>query len=106
MKNQPNKIYLNVGDFAEEDDSFEDLFQVTWCTDKIFEDDLEYIREPKWLQNLDWNELQDQKLTLLELTNSLKGTQHSDLLELVDLIDNIQGYIEHGFEETPENKNS
>jgi len=41
MKNQPKRIYLNFGDQHTED--FDDCVEVTWCSDKIDKEDLEFI---------------------------------------------------------------
>ena len=42
MKNQPNKIYLNIGADGECQD-FEELVGVSWCEDRVNDDDLEFI---------------------------------------------------------------
>jgi hypothetical protein len=42
MKNQPKNIYLVVGADGECED-FEELVGVSWCEDRINDDDLEYI---------------------------------------------------------------
>ena len=42
MKNAPNHIYLNIGADGECQD-FEELVGVSWCEDRINDDDLEYI---------------------------------------------------------------
>jgi hypothetical protein len=42
MKNAPNHIYLNIGAEGECQD-FEELVGVSWCEDRINDDDLEYI---------------------------------------------------------------
>jgi hypothetical protein len=47
MKNIPNRIYLQTGleDNGETCDDFDNLQTdcVSWCADKIYEDDLEFI---------------------------------------------------------------
>lgn len=45
MKNQPNKVYLQLGleDNGETCDDFNELNEISWCADKIYEDDLEYV---------------------------------------------------------------
>jgi predicted Rossmann-fold nucleotide-binding protein len=64
----PDKIYLQVcGDCKDNDCKnckFEDLEEITWCKDKIFEKDIEYIRTDafiekacEWLQNHTMKEL-------------------------------------------------
>lgn len=45
MKNIPNKIYLQFGELTEEEKrevDFNDLSEVCWCQDKIFDTDIEY----------------------------------------------------------------
>lgn len=45
MKDQPSKIYLNIGfdPKAETDLHFKELDEVTWCAEKVNEWDLEYV---------------------------------------------------------------
>ena len=40
MKNIPNKIYLQVGDECPDDADFEELGEVSWNKDKVFENDI------------------------------------------------------------------
>lgn len=46
MKNLPEKIYLQIGEEADIDDylDFNELVGVSWCSDKIEESDVEFIR--------------------------------------------------------------
>ena len=39
MKKQPEKIYLQIKDYFGEE-----LGEITWCKDKIYSRDIEYIR--------------------------------------------------------------
>ena len=48
MKHIPNKIYLNVGCDTREVKYFSELSEVTWCADKINDNDIEYQRKPIW----------------------------------------------------------
>ena len=48
MKHIPNKIYLNVGCDTREVKDFSELSEVTWCADKINDNDIEYQRKPIW----------------------------------------------------------
>ena len=41
MKNIPEKIYLQLGEDIGED--FKDHHEISWCVDKIFYTDLEYV---------------------------------------------------------------
>ena len=45
MQNIPNRIYLQTGleDNGETSSDFNELDMVSWCADKIYSDDLEYI---------------------------------------------------------------
>jgi hypothetical protein len=48
MKNEPEKIYLQVGDIDVPDKfEFVDFDDVTWCTSRQFESDIEYIHSDK-----------------------------------------------------------
>lgn len=42
MKNIPNKIYLVLGTDSGVED-FKTLQDVTWCSNKIYDDDLEFL---------------------------------------------------------------
>lgn len=55
MKNIPEKIYIQVGEDVEQDEDFKELDAeaVTWCADKVFHNDIEYIRKdliPQYMQ--------------------------------------------------------
>lgn len=46
MKNIPKKIYLQVGDLNPEevkDIDFNDLAEVSWCSDRIYKSDIEFV---------------------------------------------------------------
>lgn len=43
MKNIPIKIYLQVDPDNKNPEDFNDLTEVTWCVNKINDNDLEYI---------------------------------------------------------------
>ena len=47
IKNAPKRIYLQVGDIPTDDIDFKDLHEVSWCEDKINDNDLCYIRAGK-----------------------------------------------------------
>lgn len=46
MKNQPQKIFLQIGEDTEPETPFDKLSEVSWCEDRIFENDLVYVQEP------------------------------------------------------------
>lgn len=55
MKNVPDRIFINLGDYDEEyteEDDFNELGEVTWCMDKIFPNDIEYVRKDALLEFL------------------------------------------------------
>ena len=47
MKNIPERIYLQIGAETPKDCNFEELDEVTWCQDRISENDIEYVRVKK-----------------------------------------------------------
>jgi hypothetical protein len=42
MKNIPDKIYLQIGENADDVD-FNDLYEITWADEPIFDNDIEYV---------------------------------------------------------------
>ena len=50
MKNTPERIYLQIGDEYEIKD-FNEAEEVSWCADKIYDSDIEYVRVIKRLNN-------------------------------------------------------
>ena len=48
MKNIPEEIHLVIGDDGEEYGDFNELGEVTWCADSIYDSDLIYQRKPIW----------------------------------------------------------
>lgn len=47
MKNIPDKIYLQIGEETPKDADFEELDEVTWCQDRINDNDVEYVKADK-----------------------------------------------------------
>lgn len=48
MKNLPEKIYLVVGDIGDASDiDFNELSEVTWHSERIFPNDIEYVLNAK-----------------------------------------------------------
>jgi hypothetical protein len=43
MKDIPKRIFLQVGD----GDSFNTAYEVTWCSSRVDDTDIEYVRKPK-----------------------------------------------------------
>ena len=55
MKNQPNKIFLQIdlANYGETCEDFKELVGVSWCEDRINDDDLEYISVSSVLAQID-----------------------------------------------------
>lgn len=51
VENVPKKIYLNLGDGFLEGADFKELNEVTWCADKLGENDIEYVLEESQPEN-------------------------------------------------------
>lgn len=49
MNNIPEKIWLNLGEEVPEDADFRDLSEVTWSENKVFDNDVEYVRNAGWI---------------------------------------------------------
>jgi len=43
MENIPKKIYLQIGEDCPHDVDFNELVGVSWCADKINENDIEFV---------------------------------------------------------------
>lgn len=52
MENIPNKIYLQIDADGETPDNFKGL-EVTWCVDKIYDNDIEYLNKENLTEILD-----------------------------------------------------
>jgi len=66
MKDIPETIFLQIDEYGKDAKSFKEL-ETTWCTDKLNEDDIEYILKSKY------NELKQQKAELKELLDDAMG---------------------------------
>lgn len=49
MKYIPKSIWLNIGDGVPDDADFRDLEEVTWSEERMFDSDIEYIRQSEWI---------------------------------------------------------
>lgn len=47
IKNIPEKIYLQIGDECPDDADFNELSEVSWCKDKIYDNDIEFTLQNK-----------------------------------------------------------
>ena len=47
MRNEPQRIYLQVGEDVDKDTDFDELGDVTWCAENIYKTDLHYINVVK-----------------------------------------------------------
>jgi len=80
MRNQPKFIYLQTGleDCGETCSDFDELDMVSWCVDKIYSDDLQYISVSsvfariKELEKDVYIDPNDKKQRVKELKNLIK----------------------------------
>jgi hypothetical protein len=77
MKNIPPKIYLQVDADGETPEDFKEL-EVTWATNRIFKTDIEYVLP---------------KSNSTSLTNSTKHINLVNSTELVELLEELQDYM-------------
>lgn len=47
MTNIPKTIYLQIGIDCSDDEDFNDLSEVSWCAERINENDIEYVLKEK-----------------------------------------------------------
>ena len=74
MKNKPNKIYLQIGEERAED--YNELHEVTFHTEKIFDTDLEYVENPnQWLSVSDIESYCDGDGRLSDILVSVKTSE-------------------------------
>ncbi len=68
MKNAPKRIYLCIGE-VENDTNFKDLDigSVTWCADKIYNHDVEYVKAGLYKSDTDTTEIMEHE----EILNSV-----------------------------------
>jgi hypothetical protein len=52
MKNLPDKLYLQIGEEADDSDDFNSLYGVSWCDDQIHKNDVVYVREDIMIKRL------------------------------------------------------
>jgi hypothetical protein len=71
MKNLPEKIYLQIGEEADinDDIDFNELVGVSWCSDKIEESDVEFVRS-------DIAEQMAKEFALFAVQNAKRGTEN------------------------------
>ncbi len=79
MKNQPNRVYLNIGADGECKD-FEELVEVTWSDSRINNDDLCYISVSSVQARIE--ELKQERMLPHEQDDLLRGA----IYELTNLL--------------------
>lgn len=80
MKNIPEKIYIQVGD-TERPEDFKTI-EVSWCQDKIFENDITYLNKE---QLLNWaiDKKEDSEGCIGDIYNMGYAKAISDLIEKI-----------------------
>jgi hypothetical protein len=90
MKNLPEKIYLQIGEEADIDDNFDfnELVGVSWCSDKIEESDVEFVRS-------DISEQMAKEFAEQEIINilSMLSSPLTDLLSNSEYRDYVNEFI-------------
>lgn len=80
MKNIPNRIYLQTGlkDNAEMCEDFNELDGISWCADKIYSDDLQFVSVDfilaeieKLKKNTVYGEINYESLVIIEAFKNL-----------------------------------
>lgn len=60
----PERIYLQIGDDAESDFdgvTFDERSEVSWCKDRIFDSDVEYVIAPRERRLKRWKVVEGEK---------------------------------------------
>ena len=72
MKEAPKVIYLQIGEDCQGDDI--DWSEATWCTDKVFDNDIEYRKPQQMQQDIrDYrNDIEQLKSEIGRLRNALE----------------------------------
>lgn len=68
MKNIPGKIYLQIGDECDSED-FNELSEVSWCKDKIYDNDIEYTLQNQ-MDNITEKEIKNMEDILLHFNEA------------------------------------
>ena len=71
MKDIPETIFLQIDEYGKDAESFKEL-ETTYCEDKIYEDDIEYILKSKH------DELEQQNEQMIEELIMIYKTWHED----------------------------
>lgn len=71
MKNLPDRIYLIFGKITNEEfrvADFDECAEVTWCKDKVFEHDQEYIRKDAIWKDAQGEDLPEYERNVIGIT--------------------------------------
>jgi hypothetical protein len=84
LNNTPNKIYLQVEDDSMEDEvvDFNELSEVTWCTEGINSSDLQYFSVNIIIDFIKWLAL---NTTRDYVNGKIRFTYHGSIIEEVEL---------------------
>jgi hypothetical protein len=85
MKNIPKTIYLQIDADGETPNDFKDLSGISWCADKIYDNDIEYVLSSELAALKEENEkLRDELKGLAKTTGMVVTVQGKTLVEGVD----------------------
>lgn len=98
MKNIPDTVYIQIDDDSKDEEDFRNL-DTTYCEDRIYENDIEYIRkgELEGVVELLYNLIDQQFRGWAEDENGQYRTQYNveaqviDYLSKKDLIEIVEG---------------
>lgn len=95
MKNLPEKIYLNFGEITKEEFEADDYnefykldeFAVTFCEDRVYDTDVEYIRKDAFTEKAcDW---------LINHNDYIRGSTNGIVkYDMKQFIENFKKYME------------
>ncbi len=78
MKNIPPEIYLQVDADGKTPEDFSELHEVSWCADRIYKNDIEYVLS---------------KSNSISLTNNTNQISLVNSTELVELLEDLKDYM-------------
>ena len=81
MKDIPETIFLQIDDYGKDAESFSEL-ETTFCEDKIYEDDIEYILKLKYEEEHKKNQELIEQQKKIKLISAISGNpDHNRLMK-------------------------
>ena len=54
MKNEPKKIYIQIGEETDRREDFQNLQDLTFCKDRIYHNDIAYLNQTEVIKLAKW----------------------------------------------------